>query len=286
MTEVQKTMLWKQTQAQRNRFNKRITKLWNDALMSQIQPVLDEIDESTVKDIASRVPMLITEEAIREALIATIAIVSPYFARTTFQDVSKALPDNRTIKQDIPTDDEWIQRINSILGTDAGVRITDMTEASRAQAITIIQEVLQIGAEEGLGISELSQLLRDELNERWGQISTYRASRIARTELVNASNLGSLIGAAETQEPLLKVWLSTRDSRTRRDTPGGTYPPGRFDHYGKFPTGPDGEKQELNDKFTKTGESLSHPGDYAGSAGNVINCRCTMFYEPKIMEEA
>jgi hypothetical protein len=66
--------------------------------------------------------------------------------------------------------------------------------------------------------------MRDELAKQWGNISTYRAARIARSEIVNASNLGSLAGAAESGVPLLKVWLSTRDSRTRRDTPGGQYP--------------------------------------------------------------
>jgi len=106
-------------------------------------------------------------------------------------------------------------------------------------------------------------------------ISTYRAARIARTETTMASNLGSLTGAIKTGEPMLKVWLSTRDSRTRRGRGRNN-----FDHYGTYPAGPDGEKAELNKDFQKTGEPLEHPGDYKGSAGNVIHCRCTMFYEP------
>jgi hypothetical protein len=226
-------MLWKQTQAKRNRFMRRMLNIWFLALGKQIKPVLDEIDESTVRQLAGRVPQLITEEAIAEAMIATIDTVAPYFASQTFRDVKKALPDQRQLKQDIPTDEEWIQRINAILGTQAGVRITSITNASREEAIKIIQRVLQDGANQGLGISQLAQLMRDELAKEWGRISTYRAARIARTEIVNASNLGSLAGAAESGVPLLKVWLSTRDSRTRRDTPGGQYPPGPFDHYGR-----------------------------------------------------
>jgi hypothetical protein len=274
-------MLWKQTQAKRDRFLKRMLNLWHKALMEQIQPVLDEIDESTVNQIAGRIPQLVTPESIATAMTTTIDTVAPFFAGQTMRDLKKAAPDTRQFKQDIPTDEEWIQRINSILGAQAGVRITSITDSSRAEAIKIIQEVLKEGAEQGLGISQLSQLLRDELAKRWGVVSTYRAARIARTEIVNASNLGSLAGAAESGVPLLKVWLSTRDSRTRRDTPGGRYPPGRFDHYGKFPTGPDEEKQELRDPFVKTGESLQYPGDPVGSAGNIINCRCAQFFEPK-----
>lgn len=260
---------------------RRMLSLWHKALMDQIKPVLDEIDESSIKQLAGRIPQLITPEAIAEAMITTIDTVAPFFAGQTMRDLEKAAPDVRITKQDIPTDEEWIARINAILGTQAGVRITSITDSSRAEAIKIIQEVLQEGANEGLGISQLAQLMRDELTKRWGVISTYRAARIARTEIVNASNLGSLTGAMESGVPLLKVWLSTRDSRTRRDTAGGRYPPGKFDHYGTFPTGPDGEKQELRDPFVKTGESLQHPGDPAGSSGNVINCRCTQFFEPK-----
>ncbi len=254
---------------------RRMLSLWHKALMDQIKPVLDEIDESSVKQLAGRIPQLMTPEAIAEAMITTIDTVAPFFAGQTMRDLEKAAPDERITKQDIPTDEEWIARINAILGTQAGVRITSITDSSRAEAIKIIQEVLQEGANEGLGISQLAQLMRDELTKRWGVISTYRAARIARTEIVNASNLGSLTGAMESGVPLLKVWLSTRDSRTRRS------PPGRFDHYSAFPAGPDGEKQELRDPFVKTGESLQHPGDPVGSSGNVINCRCTQFFEPK-----
>jgi hypothetical protein len=101
--------------------------IWFLALGKQIKPVLDEIDESTVRQLAGRVSQLITEEAIAEAMIATIDTVAPYFASQTFRDVKKALPDQRQLKQDIPTDEEWIQRINAILGTQAGVRITSIT---------------------------------------------------------------------------------------------------------------------------------------------------------------
>lgn len=257
---------------------RRILSLWHKALMDQIKPVLDEIDESTVNQIAGRVHQLITGEAIAEAMVTTIDTVAPFFASQTMEDVKKAMGEDRQLKQDIPTDEEWIARVNAILGTQAGIRITSITDASKAEAVKIIQEVLKEGAEQGLGISQLSQLLRDELTKRWGIVSTYRAARIARTEIVNASNLGSLAGAAESGAPLLKVWLSTRDNRTRRS------PPGRFDHYSKFPTGPDGEEQELRDPYVKTGESLQYPGDPIGSAGNVINCRCTQFYEPKEVE--
>lgn len=282
MTERQKTMVWKRTQAHRDRFNKSQTREWYKTLMAEIQPVLKEVSPENLSGLAARVPQLMGEDIIKEQLIRTVSMVGPYFAQQSFNAVSKALGTKLTYKLGgLPTDEEWISMMVALLGETAGERITAIVEESRAQAIEIIKSTLQQAVEEGMGTSETSVLLRDNLGGKWGTDATYRAARIARTEVTQASNLGSLVGAQNAGVPLQKVWLSTRDSRTRRRKG-----PGKYEHYNKFPAGPDGEKRELNERFTKTGESLEYPGDYAGSAGNVINCRCTMYYEPKEIELA
>jgi hypothetical protein len=276
MTERQKHMTWKRTQAHRDRFVRAMGREWKATLRDQIKPVIDEITEASVKDMETRIPHLISEDPIREQLTRTVEIVAVYFAKQTFTQVGKALEGNLTLKLGgLPTDQEWINLLTGLLGEKAGERITAIANESRAQAIEIVKATLQQAAEEGLGTSQASVLLRDNLRAQWGEISTYRAARIARTEVTQASNLGSLTGAKEAGVPMQKVWLSTRDSRTRRGRSS------KFDHFGSWPTGPDGEKREMDESFTKTGESLAYPGDYAGSPGNVINCRCTMFYEPK-----
>jgi uncharacterized protein with gpF-like domain len=281
MTERQKTLVWKGIQARRDRFARNMVSLWFDALMDQIKPIIKEIDVSTLNEIENRVDVLMVEDPVAKQWSNNTNVVAVFFAVDTYNAVSKTMGEDWITKQEIPTDEQWTQRVNSLLATVGGDRITSITEESREQAKQIIRDVLLTATEQGLGTAETSVLLRDTLASKWEEISTYRAARIARTETVSASNLGSLIGAKATGEPMLKVWLSTRDSRTRRRR-------GRqqFDHYGTFPTGPDGEKQELEDKFVKTGEPMDHPGDYRGSPGNVINCRCTQYYEPKTIDEA
>lgn len=276
MTERQKSMVWKRTQAHRDRFNRVMARQWKAALMAQIQPVIDEVTEATVNEMETRIPHLMGEDPIRDQLVKTVEVVGVYFAKQSFGSMAKAMGDNWTRKEDFkPTDEQWVNLIMALLGERAGERITAIVDESRLQAIEIVKATLLQAAEEGLGMSQMSVLLRDNLNAQWGDISTYRASRIARTETTMASNLGSLTGAKEAGIPMKKVWLSTRDSRTRRKKPRN-----RFDHYGKWPTGPDGEKRDMDEDFTKTGESLAYPGDYSGSAGNIINCRCSMYYEP------
>jgi hypothetical protein len=71
----------------------------------------------------------------------------------------------------------------------------------------------------------------------------------------------------------MKEWIAARDARTRR------VPRDKFDHFHM-----DGIKVAYDEKFnvkTKNGgfEPMLHPCDSSGSAGDVINCRCTLGYE-------
>ena len=73
--------------------------------------------------------------------------------------------------------------------------------------------------------------------------------------------------ARETGLVMMKNWEATPDERTRAW------------HRGV-------ESVPLDDPFIVDGEELQVPGDPAGSAGNVINCRCTITYtseEPEWM---
>ena len=60
-----------------------------------------------------------------------------------------------------------------------------------------------------------------------------------------------------------KEWISALDSRTRDDHAGSN-----------------GQRRPENTAFNVGGEKLMYPGDPAGSAGNVINCRCTVAMIP------
>jgi hypothetical protein len=109
-----------------------------------------------------------------------------------------------------------------------------------------------------MGIDEAKRLI----NKQFPQYSIARSEIIARTEIVSASNLGSISSARATGLTLNKVWLATRDNRTRDDHAAA-----------------DMQKVGINEMFNVGGENLEFPGDPFGSPGNVISCRCTLFYE-------
>lgn len=91
-----------------------------------------------------------------------------------------------------------------------------------------------------------------------------RATRIARTEVISASNLGSIEGARATGLPLNKTWLATPGNRTR-DTHATA----------------DGQTVSMDELFDVGGSLLDFPGDWSNNAdvSETVNCRCTVTYQ-------
>ena len=96
----------------------------------------------------------------------------------------------------------------------------------------------------------------------------YRARRIARTESHRLMSQGRYEAGKQCLAagiPYKKRWISADDERVRHP------PDAKFNHEAAH-----FETVEMDAKFVRTGEELEYPQDPAGSAGNVINCRCVM----------
>jgi uncharacterized protein with gpF-like domain len=128
-----------------------------------------------------------------------------------------------------------------------------------------LENILTTAAIEELSIAEASKMLRTEFNS----LSRTRATRIARTETIGASNRSSITTvkqlADENDIQFKKIWLATGGTRTRPEHSAAS-----------------GQKVELDEKFIVWGEELEYPGDINGSGKNIINCRCTTIYESEI----
>lgn len=123
--------------------------------------------------------------------------------------------------------------------------------------IRLIQEVLSDAALEGWSFDEIVRKLVAP------DFTAKRARLIARTETVGAANAGSLLNANSTGLQLNKIWIAAKDNRTRqhhREVDQVTIP---------------------KDQKFKVGDSLmEYPGDKAGSAEEVCNCRCAIAFIP------
>lgn len=125
-------------------------------------------------------------------------------------------------------------------------RLVSVGDDKRALVMAAVQE----GMDLGLNLSDLKDLVRGVFNE---ELSDANAQRIARTESHTAANAGRFGMMRETGVEKLE-WLSSRDELVR-------------------------ELHQIDGEVVVLGEAFSNglqfPGDPAGDAGNVINCRCT-----------
>ena len=104
------------------------------------------------------------------------------------------------------------------------------------------------------------------LRQKFSQYSKSQAERLIRTESTNAANYATLQSATDMfgQDNLQKEWMTSVDGRER--------PAHR---------GADGQIVDFKERFLVGGEQLFNPGDPAGSARNVVNCRCSTAPFPK-----
>ena len=245
--EKLKVITWKTIDRKRQSYNKYAKTEFSRALKAQANEYLDQVKQSglSAEYTVSRAP-------IENAMFNVYSRVMTQFARDTFSDLSKKA--NKT-------EVNWGEWVARWFQTNTTHLIDGITERSQKG----LAKLAELAVKEGWSIREYqknaSQLF--EVSER-------RAELIGRTEIIRASNAGSLMGAQETGFPMMKYWLATRDNRTR-----GTDPKDVFDHYSM-----DEDKGILLDQpFNVSGENLQHPGDIAGSPGNTINCRCTLVYQ-------
>lgn len=156
-------------------------------------------------------------------------------------------------------DYDWTERPNA-LAYLAGVR--NRMVRTPEEVFNLVSGQLAAGVTLGEGIPELAERVDEVLSltdtERWPN----RAVVVARTEALGALN-GSRQDAfsafdEETDEDLERMWLSTVDTRTR---PSHVLA--------------DGQRTGVTDPFMVGGFALMFPGDPAGPAAEVIQCRCT-----------
>ncbi|HJQ99693.1 MAG TPA: phage portal protein, partial [Candidatus Polarisedimenticolaceae bacterium] len=146
----------------------------------------------------------------------------------------------------------WIKAKSVKLAVDAN-RFT--LETISDEVADAVQEAVAAGFAEG----ETIAAIEDRINSVYEFAVETRAERIARTEVVSASNAGNL-DAIKQAGAERKEWLSSRDEKVREthDVLDGT----------EVPVG--------EDFVSPSGATLAFPGDPNAPGDEVINCRCVV----------
>jgi uncharacterized protein with gpF-like domain len=250
MSETFKRIQWKQFDRKRWQFERWAQGVFRKALLATIRPITTA---DSAEQALQRVDYL-DANAIEQAYLDVYGRVGSWFA----VDAQKSLKSYGAVfqtKSDETVFDRFMRNWISLYGAE---RIRNVTETT----IRRVKVKLQDGINRGDGIEVIA---REMVRAGSGIADVKRARVIARTEIISASNKGSLEGAKDTGIPLKKEWLATRDNRTRIE-------------HGEA----DGQAVLMDQDFIVMGEEMEYPGDPSGSAANVINCRCTQIYRPLV----
>lgn len=224
-------------------------------LMAQIQPVLDYLADNGDPTNAEMAANRLNLNGTNQFYTDLYSDVGVRFAERNYNDLIKRKSIGETVK------DSWLNEILNYMRFVAGYRIVSINKTSRARAVQLIRRALAASQEAGLGLVETRDQIVKYVGNTWADDARYRAERIARTEVMTASNRGSFIGAKATGLDLKKKWLASSDGRERA-THGAA----------------NGQVVELNDPFDVGGIQMMMPGDASAPADEVINCRCVVRY--------
>lgn len=188
-----------------------------------------------------------------------------------------------------------------------GTRITQISESTQATIVEIIRR----GMEEGWSEGEIAAAIEDAMS---GEMAEWRARRIARTETHTAAAIGQHAAAEASPLEYTKEWLATEDDRTRHDhavangqkvpmddpfiiggddpSQGGRFVPGENGTWVPRPIarGRGNTQATAYRDLSRTDldagmVAMMYPGDPSAPPGQIINCRCTVIYEPVLAQQ-
>lgn len=198
----------------------------------------------------------ITSEPIYEVLIDLYKTCGSLWAHQIQLNIKR-----QQVKARMPMgfNERIVELMREFYGIDLQVDAETITTFTRE----VIRDVLSDAAMSGASINDIVRELSGN-----SELSTMRARRIARTEVVTSANGAAVLQAKETGVPMNKVWLAVSDKRTRhshREVDNQTVP--------------------LESAFNVNGTQMMQPGVRDQPNGNpvpaseVVNCRCTVAFE-------
>ena len=153
----------------------------------------------------------------------------------------------------------WDDMFRNYMFERSLLKANSILSSQQAEINRIIDVVVSEGNREGWSIDKINEEITRHLERDMVTIQTYHAERIARTEVIGASNRGSFEAAFRSGLEMQKGWLTSglkgvRDSHLLYESMG--FVPMDFEY----------------------NSGLKYPGDPNGGADEVINCRCTIVY--------
>lgn len=158
-------------------------------------------------------------------------------------------------------DDIWSEQFATLGSAIGAERVVLVSGTAKKTLIKITKQLMASPEFMSLGADERARILRSQFNK----YSQFQSERLVRTEATAAANYATM-QSAQTIFPgnqLMKEWSAAFDDRVR-DTHSEA----------------NGQIVMNNEPFIVGGQQMMFPGDPAGGAAEVINCRCSVIHIP------
>lgn len=251
MTNANRKLRWKAFDQKRWRFEAWAIRRVRRGLSELIRPVLRS---DTPREALGALEAL-QSDSLKRTYMDIYGRVGGQFGYEQERELKSKAGALETKSKDLNQWDEFMRNWIALNGVE---RMTDVTQTT----IRRLRVALQEAVEKGESIQDVARRI---VTSGSGIADLNRARVIARTEIISASNAGSLEGALDTGLPFVKEWLATYEPGRTRDA-----------HLDA-----DGDRVEQHGKFYVGGDYLDYPGALNGSPENVINCRCTTIYDTR-----
>lgn len=249
ITEIE----YKRVNLLRSTFERKYSMLFAKLLNAQFKSVASKINETNYTEPPLSV---IKEDDVRKLFVSLYQTVGSHFASQTYRT-------HKGLKQDEDElQDRWEKYLNDYAKTQVGSRIVSITALTKEQIKKIVASIIAQSIEEGWGAEETARSLKKTLKTQGEIINGWRSLRIARTEVMTSSNVGSLLAAREWNMPTDKIWIATLDNRTR-----------------DVHRAMNNKAVDINEPFDVSGIPMECPGDPDGLPEDIINCRCGLAYK-------
>lgn len=265
MNAKQRNEYWIKVERLRSKLDRKYSSLFREAISKDLQKVASDVREVGPQAARSMMGayawndsmMTIMNELYRESAIL--------FGNASYRAVRLM---SRKAADPFGLNNDLISEIINFLMFYGFTLVAEMTQTTKKNIDQIIQQAIA----DDKSSEEIAQLI---MSDKSNGYSRMRAMRIARTEVMRSSNYAAMKGAEKLGFEVDKVWIASRDNRTRR------IPRNSYDHFNM-----DGMQVPYAEPFLSRGKQgdtvvAAYPGDPTTPAGFTINCRCTIAFMPK-----
>ncbi len=264
----EKRSSWKRQNARRKRLEKSFARDLQsdfDEMYSDMGRALKGLSDVKLAEFALNKVVDENMANIKRTLQRHLKYVTQDFGEATFDNAKSIWPDIE--KKATRQYEDWANRY---IQKRTGEAIGQIEGTTRKQVSRVVKKLTERAVIDGESNAEIASDLQSEFST----LSKSRSMLIARTEVANASNTSSIQAVRSLEVPnMYKEWVSLDDDRSRDGGKDGNGP----DHVHM-----DGVEVPLDEKFSVPPDAdMDGPGDSAGGAEQVCNCRCVLVFKSK-----